>query len=78
MNEWEQLISQLKDADWRVRVRAAEMLEYAGDVRAVEPLIGLLSDNDEWVRYYTRWALGEIGTPNALDALRRWQEENKG
>lgn len=41
-----------------------------GSPRAVPVLTGALSDGEPLVRGHAAWALGRIGTPEALDALR--------
>ena len=57
----------LKDADWWIRIAAADTLGRLKDPRAVEPLIAALADED--VRWTAVEALGRIGDPRALNAL---------
>lgn len=49
MKSVESLINALKDSDWQVRQRAAKALGKRGDKQAVQPLIQVLKDEDEWV-----------------------------
>jgi hypothetical protein len=53
------------------RWKAAESLARLDDPRAVGPLIKALSDEDWRVRQKTAWALGYLGDPVAIPALRR-------
>jgi HEAT repeat protein len=48
------------------RGKGAEMLGRLGDVRAVEPLTGLLANGELVVRIKAAYALGIIGDPAAL------------
>lgn len=57
--------------DSRVRGQAAEVLGHFGGERALESLIAALADPSAEVRYWSAFALGEIGDPRALPALRR-------
>jgi HEAT repeat protein len=52
-----------------VRLDAAEVLGKIGDLRAVEPLIAALSDEDLGVRQCATDALGKIGDPRAVEPL---------
>jgi HEAT repeat protein len=77
------LIEKLGDDDWNVYLSAAKALGEIGDERAVEPLIGVLSDDDSGasrfaacsqnnhrrVRYTTAEALGKIGDARAVEPL---------
>jgi HEAT repeat protein len=56
------------DNDWKGRALAAKKLGEFGDVRAVEALIGVLSDNE--VCASAARVLGEIGDKRALEPLR--------
>ena len=64
-------ISMLEDPDPGRRWKAAESFARLGDTRAVDPLIHTLSDEDWRVRQKTAWALGYLGDPAAIPALRR-------
>ena len=55
--------------DEGVRRHAAGALGKIGDARAVEPLIGVLSDDDENVRWRAAEALGKIGDKRAVEPL---------
>ncbi|MCD4684978.1 MAG: HEAT repeat domain-containing protein [Anaerolineae bacterium] len=79
----EPLIAALNDESQFVRGRTAGALGLLGDARAVGPLIAalqdgfdFLDDDDYWlVCDEAAWALEQIGTPEALDAVRKWREE---
>ena len=45
-NDVDSLIRLLKDADWIVRWSVSEKLGDIGDIKALRPLLGLLSDDD--------------------------------
>ena len=68
-NRVSELISQLKDADEKVRRDAAKALGEFKNPRAVGPLIALLKDTDLSVRINAATALGEIKDPRAVDPL---------
>jgi HEAT repeat protein len=76
----ESLIATLRDEDELVLVRedAARVLGKIGDVRAVEPLIAVLKEDDKFVRQAASRTLQEIGMP-AVEPLiaalegREWQ-----
>jgi len=53
---------------WR-RARAAESLGYFGGEQAVEPLVELLSDEDETIRAVAARALARIGSDRAVQLL---------
>jgi HEAT repeat protein len=53
---------------WR-RARAAESLGYFGGEEAVEPLVELLSDEDETIRAVAARALARIGSDRAVQLL---------
>lgn len=57
--------------DLIVRGRAALMLGYIGDARAVEPLIEALSAPGYQTPLHAAEALGRIGDPRAIEPLRR-------
>ena len=66
-----------ENAGWRWK--AAESLARLGDLRAVDPLIGALSDADWRVRQKAAWALGYLGDPRAILPLRRaYPNEREG
>lgn len=52
-----------------VPIEAIKILRKIGDARAVEPLIGLLTDKDKYVRFQAAFALGELGDPRAVEPL---------
>jgi len=67
-----QLITQLKDPDFRVRENAAQALGESKDARAVEPLIAALKnykDPASRVRENAARALGKIKDPRAVEPL---------
>lgn len=59
----EALMKLLKDPDPEMRRVAAEQLGRIRPLGAVEPLLGALRDPDGNVRWWSAWALGEIGEP---------------
>lgn len=63
-----QLIGQLKDSQFKVRVAAADRLVRFGDP-AVMPLIGALKDLSPDARLLAADALGRIGDPRAVEPL---------
>ena len=65
------LITGLSDQDNRVREMSAYALGELRDARAVEPLIGALTDSDNYssIRMAAAVALGQIGDVRAVDAL---------
>jgi HEAT repeat protein len=77
----EPLIGTLQDKDGAVRRAAVLALGRIGDSRAVEPLIDALQDQDKntqaklYVQEAAAVALEQIGTPKALNALRKWQRD---
>ena len=64
----DRLIADLESDDEDVCVAAVEKLGAIGDARAVEPLVELLWNEDEFVREVTAEALGKIGE-SALESL---------
>ncbi|MDX1995140.1 MAG: HEAT repeat domain-containing protein [bacterium] len=77
----EPLIAALRDENVDVRANVVRALGKIGDIRAVKPLFPLLLDIDtEQINVFhpsicdtTASALEKIGTPEALEALRRWR-----
>ena len=65
------LIAALKDKNKRIRAYVAETLGKIKDVRAVEPLLKTLGDenDDDWVRGKTAVALGKIKDVRAVEPL---------
>jgi HEAT repeat protein len=63
------LLSALKTWSKDTRLGVIEALGEIRDPRAVEPLIGLLGDKDNEVRWEAALALGEIADPRALGPL---------
>jgi HEAT repeat protein len=55
---------------------AADALGNIGDVRSIDPLLQLLNDNDQDVRFATVYALGTIGHPSAVPALQQTCEKD--
>lgn len=76
----EPLISALDDSHPEVRYRASEALGHIHDARAVEPLIPMLLDieislNGRRVCDVVAESLEQIRTPEALEAVRVWREQ---
>ena len=55
---------------------AADALGNIGDVRSIDPLVKLLNDNDQDVRFATAYALGSIGHHSAAPALKQTCEKD--
>ena len=79
------LIEALKHKDVGVRRRAAGALGRFGDPRAVDPLIGILTDSDVvlggeslYLQGDVARALGEIGDERALEALESAAQRSYG
>ena len=67
---------QLDAEDQRVRSGAARALGMIGDTRAIDPLIEVLeTDSAEPVRGSAAWALLQIGTETAHEALAEYRED---
>ena len=64
------VIPLLKNKDWKVRYRAAEVLGLLKCRDAVQPLIESLTDEKDHVRYMAAKSLGLIMDPAALEPLR--------
>ncbi|WP_267639197.1 HEAT repeat domain-containing protein [Haloarchaeobius amylolyticus] len=59
-----------------IRSRAARSLGLIGDTRAVEPLADVLEeDEDDTVRASAAWALNQIGTEDALEAVSGYSDD---
>ena len=62
--------------DAEVRSQAARALGLIGDTRAIEPLADTLETDDaDEVRASAAWALNQIGTDRALDAIRPYADD---
>jgi HEAT repeat protein len=70
---WEQnigvFIRQLSDENPTIRSRSAESLGNTGDLRAVEPLTGLLTDPVPDVVWVALLALGKLRDPRAINSI---------
>ena len=62
------LIADLGNKDELVRVKARRRL-VGYKSRAVEPLVALLKDKNDWVRWEAAKALSQIGNPASIQAL---------
>jgi HEAT repeat protein len=71
------LIEALSDDIYYARAGAARALGQIGDVRAVEPLIALLRDDREYVRWVAADALRKLGE-GAVGPLVRQLDSDKG
>jgi len=68
--------NQLAADDSSVRSRAARALGLIGDTRAIEPLADTLeTDETDEVRASAAWALNQIGTERARDAVAEYAED---
>lgn len=63
------LIRQLQNETIPYRIKAAEALGRARDPRAVEPLISVLSADEQEVRFVVIRVLGQLGDPRATTPL---------
>ncbi len=72
------LLGALSSPQWRVRRNSAAILGQLRAVWAVEPLAVALRDEHEMVRRTAYAALRNIGTPEALRAIRRKEEDQEG
>lgn len=72
------LIAELKDTDPLVRWLVSGILLNIADERTIEPLIQALNDEDSQIRIHAALALGKIGSPKALFALRLIQHTDIG
>ncbi|MBZ0315539.1 MAG: HEAT repeat domain-containing protein [Anaerolineae bacterium] len=70
-----ELLVALHDSEANVRRIAVVVLGNIGDSAVIPILLDTLRDSDADVRSDAVWALGQIGTPEALEAVRRWREE---
>lgn len=66
------LINRLMDTSENAQVRGqvAEALGNLGDKRAIDPLITMLEDASDEVRFWSVYALGQLGSEQALPKLR--------
>jgi len=71
----EPLLSMLDDIDAKVKRNAIVALGRIRDARAVKPLIVNLDDTDWYAQEKTIEALKQIGTPEALQVVRKWWEK---
>lgn len=70
------LIGQFENDDELVRRRAARALGLIGDARAVDHLADVLADDDDTdTRTTAAWALRQIGTEDALEAVAEYTDE---
>jgi HEAT repeat protein len=65
------------DGEWRVRRAAAEACGFLQDSRAVQTLQHAADDAHFRVRMAVAWALGEIGSDEARDALRSLSQKDR-
>jgi HEAT repeat protein len=72
----ESLIKLLRDERWLVRAKAAISLGRLGGRATVPALIQALSDENYLVAYHAADALKRIGTPEAVKALKVWEQNN--
>ncbi|WP_423744744.1 HEAT repeat domain-containing protein (plasmid) [Haladaptatus sp. SPP-AMP-3] len=72
----QEVADQLVADDADVRSYAARALGRIGDTRAIEPLSDTLENDDsDSVRASAAWALNQIGTESALDAVRGYSDD---
>jgi HEAT repeat protein len=68
---FEYFMANLSHPEASYRWGAAQGLGRLRDIRALDPLLDALHDEDWRVRFKAAWALGELGDRRALPALRR-------
>jgi HEAT repeat protein len=67
---------QLASDNASIRSQAARALGLIGDTRAIDPLADLLEDDEaDEVRASAAWALNQIGTERALEAVRPYADD---
>ncbi|WP_254862170.1 HEAT repeat domain-containing protein [Halovivax gelatinilyticus] len=70
------LANQLADDDETIRSHAARALGLIGDTRAIDPLADCVeSDESDTVRASAAWALRQIGTEDALEAVSAFADD---
>ncbi len=74
--ELTQNIADLKSPDPNNASRAAAFLGASGEMRAVEPLIEALNNNDSMVKYSASAALQKLGTPAVPTMITRLDNDN--
>src|SRR5689334_14442766 len=76
-DEIDQLLTALKDGDVISRCDAASKLGELRNVRAIEPLILSLKDENEYVAELASIALAKIGEPAVLPLIETLNKENE-
>ena len=72
----EPTVARLNDADWVMRMAAAELIGDIGTAKEAPPLIALLYDEESGAAGAAALALGKIGGQRELLALTIWQRNN--
>ena len=75
-NDVDALIRLLKDPDWIVRWSVSEKLGDIGDIKALRPLLGLLSDDDFHVQKNAMKAIEKFGEKMVSLAVLYFQHEH--
>lgn len=65
------------DEEPRVRAMAAESLAYVRDPRAIADLLKVLDDSSSEIRYWSVFALGQIGDASVIRSLERLGEDEE-
>lgn len=76
-DEVNQLILQLRDSDWSVRLSAVEALGKIRDVRAVGPLIGVLLDQSSSMRNHFYWSITSVAAYALSTILPDWTKSEE-
>src|ERR671924_2151921 len=73
-DELKSVVNDLKSADAQTRMTAIQRLGESGDIRAVQPLLAALNDENALVRTYAIEALQRLASipPEVPVALKRW------
>ena len=72
---FEPLVETLQHGNSEARTHAALALAFLRDRRAMKPLQEALSDEDEGVRAYAKWALEQFETAEMLERIKQQQQE---
>ena len=78
MDEAERDIQDLKDGDWKVRLKAVTVLGEIGDQRALLPLVTALEDENLKVSIQAVKVIRKSFTPISMHMTSSWQRAGDG